>query len=111
MHLPLQTGEASSPRVVLWSTDGFAQVTTGIGAYEPRNYSRLKRDMQGFPDRTSVARLRALGIRVVVLHPDLAVGTPWEHTSRRAVTGLGLVKQVGGGVVVYRLASDARVAR
>jgi hypothetical protein len=111
MHLPLQTGEASSPRVVLWSTDGFARVTTGIGAYEPRGYSKLKRDMQGFPDRTSIARLRALGIRVVVLHPDLAVGTPWEHTAERSVTGLGVIKKAGGGVVVYRLASDASVAR
>jgi hypothetical protein len=103
MHLPLQTGEASSPRVVLWSTDGFAKVTTGIGAYQPRFYNRLKAEMRGFPDRRSVARLRALGVRVVVLHPDLVAGTPWEHAAARPVTGLRLHRQDGGGVVVYRL--------
>ena len=111
MHLPLQTGEASSPRVVLWSTDGFAKVTTGIGAYEPRGYERLKRAMESFPDATSIARLRALRIRVVVLHPDLAVGTPWAHAADRPIAGLPLTRKAGGGVVVYRLTGGARVAR
>jgi hypothetical protein len=103
MHLPLQTGEASSPRVVLWSTDGFAKVTTGIGAYQPKAYNRLKEEMRGFPDRRSVERLRALGVRVVVLHPDLVAGTPWAHAADRPVTGLPLRRSDGGGVVVYRV--------
>jgi hypothetical protein len=103
MHLPLQTGEASSPRVVLWSTDGFAKVTTGIGAYQPKAYNRLKEEMRGFPDRRSVERLRALGMRVVVLHPDLVAGTPWAHAADRPVTGLPLRRSDGGGVVVYRV--------
>ncbi len=111
MHLPLQTGEASSPRVVLWSTDGFAKVTTGIGAYEPRSYRRLKEEMMGFPDRRSVARLHDLGIRVVVLHPDLVAGTPWANAATRPVTGLPLMRRTGGGVVVYRLTAGASVAR
>jgi hypothetical protein len=59
--------------------------------------------MRGFPDRATVARLRALGYRVVVLHPDLVAGTPWERTARRPVTGLPLTREDGGGVVVYRL--------
>jgi hypothetical protein len=103
MHLPLQTGEASSPRVVLWSTDGFPKVTTGIGAYQPKLYNRLKEEMRGFPDRRSVSRLRALGVRVVVLHPDLVAGTPWEHAADRPLTGLALRRRDGVGVVVYRL--------
>jgi hypothetical protein len=103
MHLPLQSGEASSPRVVLWSTDGFPKVTTGIGAYQPKSYNRLKEEMRGFPDRRSVSRLRALGVRVVVLHPDLVAGTPWEHAAGRPLTGLALRRRDGGGVVVYRL--------
>jgi hypothetical protein len=103
MHLPLQTGEISSPRVVLWSTDGFAKVTTGIGAYVPKGYDRLKAVMAGFPDARSIARLRALRIRVVVLHPDLAAGTPWEHTAQRSVAGLPLTREQREGVVVYRV--------
>jgi hypothetical protein len=67
--------------------------------------------MRGFPDRPSVARLRALRIRIVVLHPDLAAGTPWEHTAERPVAGLPLTRRAGGGVVVYRLTSGASVGR
>jgi hypothetical protein len=103
MHLPLQTGEASSARVVFWSTDGFAKVTTGIGAYQPKSYNGLKEAMRGFPDRRSVKRLRALKVRVVVLHPDLVAGTPWEHAADRPVRGLPLRRSDGGGVVVYRV--------
>jgi hypothetical protein len=103
MHLPLQTGEMSSPRVVLWSTDGFAKVTTGIGAYQPKGYEQLKVEMAGFPDALSVARLQALRIRVVVLHPDLVPGTPWAQAAQRSVNGLHLTRDVREGVVVYRV--------
>jgi hypothetical protein len=103
VHLPLQTGELSSPRVVLWSTNGFPKVATGIGSVEPPSYTRLKTEMTTFPDRRTVALLRALGVRVVVLHPDLVEGTPWEHAADRPVTGLPLRREEGGDVVVYRL--------
>jgi hypothetical protein len=109
MHLPLQTGEASSPRVVLWSTDGFAKVTTGIGAYEPKWYERLKLEMAGFPDARSVARLQALRIRVVVLHPDLVPGTPWAQAAGRSIAGLPLTREARGGVVVYRVRHPRRL--
>jgi hypothetical protein len=101
LHLPVQVGEKPSPRVVFWSTAGFPKVTAGIGAVEPLAYKRMEADMAGFPDRRSVARLRALRIRVVVLHPDLVPGTAWANAARRPLNGLPLTRRGGGGVVVY----------
>jgi hypothetical protein len=97
--------------VVFWSTDGFPEVATGIGAYQPLSYTGLKRQMRAFPDRATVARVQTLGYRVVVLHPDLVAGTPWERVARRPVTGLPLRREAGGGVVVYRLTGAGTVAR
>ena len=58
---------------------------------------------RGFPDRATVARLKALGVRTVILHRDLASGTPWEDADARPVRGLGLRPKRIGELVVYDL--------
>jgi hypothetical protein len=103
LHLPLQIGEQSSPRVVFWSTDGFPKVSNGIGSEMPHTYRALMSQMRGFPDQASVRVLRKLGYRLVVLHPQYVVGTPWAHAAGRSVRGLGLTRQARAGVIVYWL--------
>jgi len=89
-------------RYSFWSTDGFPAIVNGYGAFEPRSLIRLRKQVAGFPDAASVRALRRLGVRTVVLHPDLA-GTSWEDASRRPIAGLPLTREVVGGVVLFRL--------
>jgi hypothetical protein len=101
LHLPPTV--AANRRYVLWSTDGFPQIVNGRGSFDPRSFTRLARRTQTFPDKASVAALRAMGVRTVVLHPDLARGTKWERSIDRSVRGLALRREVRGEVVVFHL--------
>jgi hypothetical protein len=60
--------------------------------------------MRAFPNRESVSRLRALGVRTVIFHPDLAAGTSWEKVAARPVRGLLVRREAKGGVVLFHLA-------
>ena len=101
LHLP--AGAFDNRRYLIWSTDGFPDLVNGRGSFIPTSFLRLVRDVEGFPDRASVARLRRLGVRSVVLHPGPARRSPWRAWRRRDVAGLGVRRTVAGGVVVYRL--------
>jgi hypothetical protein len=50
-----------------------------------------------------VSFLRSLGVRTVVLHPDLAGNSFWEGSARKPVRGLPLRREAREGVVLYRL--------
>jgi hypothetical protein len=60
--------------------------------------------MRAFPNRESVSRLRSLGVRTVIFHPDLAAGTPFEKVAARPVRRLPLRRESKGGVVLFHLA-------
>jgi hypothetical protein len=108
LHLPAETGEKSSPRFVLWSSDGFPKIVNGLGSLQPDSYTRVQRLTKRFPDRASVALLRSMGVRTVVLHPDLVEGTAWAGVAARPVSGLPLRRERRGGLVIYRLRADRR---
>ena len=58
--------------------------------------------MESFPDRSTVAELRRLRVRtVVVLHPD-ATGSPYQAALDAPITGLGLARRDLGYAVVER---------
>ena len=103
LHLPAETGEESSPRFVLWSTDGFPRIVNGLGSLQPESYTRVQEEAAGFPDRRSVALLRSMGVNTVVLHTDLVVGTPWEGWALRPVDGLPITRERRDGLVIYDL--------
>jgi hypothetical protein len=103
LHLPAETGEESSPRFVLWSTDGFPKIVNGLGSFQPDSYTRVQEVTPSFPDRRSVELLRSMGVRTVVLHPELAEGTAWEGVADRPVRGLPLRREERGGIVIYSL--------
>jgi hypothetical protein len=101
LHLPMS--RVGNRRYQLWSTDGFPEIVNGRASFNPALTSAIAYDVRNFPDRQSVARLRDLGVRTVVVHPALAPGTSWEGAERKPVAGLGLDRDARGSVVVYRL--------
>ena len=78
--------------------------STGARASSRRQFLALTGAVTGFPDAASVARLRRLGVRSVVLHRDRLRGTPWAAWPSRPVGGLGLTRTVTPRLVIYRLA-------
>jgi hypothetical protein len=101
LHLP-SVDEIES-HYTFWSIGGFPKLANGRGAFVPSRIVEIRNATADFPDANSVEYLRRLGIRTVILHPDLAAGTPWEDAARRPTRGLPLVREERGGVVLYEL--------
>ena len=101
LHLPVRTGREYE--YMLWSTEGFPRIVNGTSGFPPRFLRRLAIQVRGFPSRASVARLRSLGVRTVILHRDYAAGTAWSTWARRSVRRLGVSRRERGGVVLYSL--------
>jgi hypothetical protein len=102
LHLPVTI--PGNRRYVLWSTDRFPKIVNGRGSFDPTFLAHLTARVTGFPDKASVALLRAVGVRSVVLHEPLAGGTPWENAASRPLRGLPLRRVRRGRLVVYLLA-------
>lgn len=109
MHLPVTV--PANRRYVLWSTDGFPRIVNGRASFDPRSFERLALRLRQFPDQESIAVLRSLGVRSVVLHRGLARGTPWADASSRPVAGLGIARRERDGLVIYALPSNAAADR
>jgi len=101
LHLP--TGAFDNRRYVLWSTDGFPQMVNGRASFIPRQFERVMDVARGFPDARSVAFLRRLGVRSVVVHLAHSRGTPFADASTRSLRGLDLERERRAGVVLFRL--------
>jgi hypothetical protein len=101
LHLP--AGFRDDLRYSYFTTAGFPATVNGAGGFDPDGYDALRKEIAAFPDQRSVAALRRLGVRTVLLHPDAAVGTAWEGTVSKSVAGLGVERERVGDVIVYRL--------
>jgi hypothetical protein len=101
LHLPIYI--AANRRYVLWSTNGFPKIVNGRASVDPSSFTELTNDVRGFPDAGSVARLRALGVRSVILHPYLLTGTSWRDAATKSIDGLGVTRTRRGDVVVVDL--------
>ncbi|WP_433343912.1 hypothetical protein [Micromonospora sp. CA-111912] len=89
--------------VMLWSTDGFPKVVNGLASFTPAGQQQIRAASGSFPDAASVAYLRGLGVRTVVLLPAYAAGTPWADAAARPVDGLGIRRETVGDGLVYHL--------
>ncbi len=102
LHLP--TSISQDQVFMVWSTAaGFPSIVNGSSGFEPAFLASLRERVASFPDAGSVAALRAVGVRTVVLHLDMVGGTPWERAAGRPVAGLGIGRRQEGDVVVYDL--------
>ena len=105
LHLPAERAE-DNRRYLLWSTDGFPEMVNGRASTVPDLVEDVIAEMDGFPDPPSVARLRELGVRSVILHTDRAPGTPQEDAAEAPVAGLGVARErLPGGLLAYRIRS------
>ncbi|MFI7426519.1 hypothetical protein ACIBPB_05990 [Micromonospora sp. NPDC049836] len=101
--LVLPAGGINDLNYMLWTTDGFPRVTNGLAGFEPVSQAQTRMAIASFPDATSVAYLRGLGVRSVLAVPSRAGGTPWEGIADRPVDGLGITREDVDGVLVYHL--------
>jgi hypothetical protein len=100
---------------MLWSTERFAPIVNGTSTFARRQLLRGRRALRGFPDRRSVALLRAMGVRTVVLHLDVEGvrfpppgneplrAEPARLVARRPIRGLGLERERLPGAIAYHL--------
>jgi hypothetical protein len=101
--LQLPVAADDNRRYLLWSTAGFPQMVNGRSSITPKRTQRILAAANSFPDAASVAALRRLGLRSVVLHTDRLAGTPWQDWRSRPVAALGITRRVLGRLVVYDL--------
>jgi hypothetical protein len=95
LHLPMY--EYESRRFLVWSANGFPEIVNGRG-FKPASFDALEQRMASFPSPAVVSELRRMGVRTVVLHPDLVAGTAWEDWRSWDLEGTDT-----GGVILYRL--------
>jgi hypothetical protein len=101
LHLPITI--AANRRYVYWSTNGFPKIVNGRASIDPASFTKLTADVSDFPDKRSVATLKALGVRSVVLHPYLLKGTRWWDAGAKPIDGLGISRRVQDDLIIYDL--------
>lgn len=101
LHLPTIVGLDGT--YAYWSVGGFPKLANAASSFDPRIVSEIRAVSKRFPDPSSVRFLRRIGIRSVVLHPNLARGTPWRNVGGRSTAGLGITRHDEGNLVVYDL--------
>jgi hypothetical protein len=101
--LVLPSTVEGDPLVLLWTTAGFPAVVNGSSGFTPLSQRVTREVTTTFPDAASLARLRNLGVRTVVVRPDQVASTPWKDVLARPITGLPVERRTVGDVVVYTL--------
>ncbi len=102
-YLVLPTHEVVDMNVMLWSTDRFADLANGGSGLVPAETDQIRKAANGFPDARSVAYLRDVGVRTVVVLPDRAYGSPLAQAATMPIDGLGIMREVHPDAVVFTL--------
>ena len=105
LHLPALTAKENR-QYQLQSTDGFPDMVNGRASTNPHTVLDLIRQMGTFPDAATVSLLKAYGVRTVILHTGLTLGTPQQGAARKPIRGLPLTRCRLPGLVVYELESS-----
>jgi hypothetical protein len=89
--------------VMLWSTNGFPVMANGASSVVTPARQQLRDIMRTFPNAPSVAKLRELGIRSVVVVRDRLVNTPYQPALDAPIDGLGITRQSIGPDLLYTI--------
>jgi hypothetical protein len=101
LHLP--TNDFTDGVYAYWGIEGFPKMANAGGGFDPQIILDIRSAALGFPDGGSGRFLSRIGVRSVILHRELAFGTPWQDTAGRPVAGLGITRREEGELVVYDL--------
>ena len=101
LHLPADYN--SDPLYTYWSTDGFPRILNGVGSFSPSLYNQILGEAATFPDASSVAYFRRLGVKSVVMHLDRTEDSKWKDAPSHPIDGLGITRHDEGNLAVYDL--------
>ena len=105
--LVLPSGQLEDQITMLWSTDGFPRLVNGGSGFNPPRLDEVRKATANFPDPQSVEYLRRLGVKTVVVLPQIGptrlTDTPWAQAPRKPVDGLGIDRRELGDGVIFTL--------
>jgi hypothetical protein len=101
-YLVLPSNFAIDGLVMLWSTDRFAPVVNGNSGVLPTELAQTREQVRRFPTPDSIAYLRSLGVRTVVVYPDLLPAGSIDPVSL-PLDGLGISRTTQDGLVIFTL--------
>ncbi|MEA2474148.1 MAG: hypothetical protein QOE06_2063 [Thermoleophilaceae bacterium] len=121
-QLELPANAAYDRLYQLWSVDRFQPIVNGVSTFPIPSMGELMLQMDRFPSRRTVGRLRRLGVRTVLIHLDvtrLPLQRKWKNVHppdlrrmvRRPVAGLPLRRTRAGSVIRYDLKPVAHPTR
>jgi hypothetical protein len=99
----LPSDDNSDLNIMLWSTNGFPEIANGAASVITPARQEMRTLMESFPSAPSVARLRELGVRSVVVVPERLGGTPYQAAATGPIDGLGITREQIGPDLLYRL--------
>jgi hypothetical protein len=67
IELPIENGDLT-PLFMYWSTKHWKPLVNGYSGYQPADYTETLKEMETFPDDESMARLRSLHVRYILVH-------------------------------------------
>jgi hypothetical protein len=104
--LVLPSDPSIDNNVMIWSTTKFQKMVNGNSGFYPTDQQVTRQLAKSFPDQASVAHLRGLGIRtVVVIKAAAASSADWSHAADpdASIDGLGIQRRDDGETIVYAL--------
>jgi hypothetical protein len=102
-QLDLPTNDFTDGQYAYWGIGRFPKMANFASAFDPQVVLNIRSASFAFPDVSSLRFLRGIGVRTVILHRDLAFGTPWQGTADRSIAALRITRRDVGDLVVYRL--------
>lgn len=106
--LVLPTTQETDENVMLWSVGTWPRIVNGGSGFTPREQGQLREELKAFPDAHTVRKLRAIGVRTVIVLKVNPVAPNNRDYARAAdptvdITDLGIVRTQDQETIRYDL--------
>jgi len=106
--LVLPSDQNTDEIVMLWSTSKFQPIVNGGSGFPPDQQAALRHAALSFPDGSSVAALRSVGVKSVVVlrHPPQTLLPNLYQKAQNPnvpIDGLGITRAVDDETIIYQL--------